>query len=108
MKKQIRNGVFETNSSSTHSLVICTKAQYEKWKNGELVYISDFYPLPKDEHPNQKFFTPDEAKNFIDKGLDEYYVNTFDDWPRDYEESKHEYTTESGDELVIRAYYGHD
>ena len=39
MKKiQIRPGVFETNSSSTHSLVICTKEQYEKWKNGDLLW----------------------------------------------------------------------
>ena len=36
--KQIRIGVFETNSSSTHALVICTDEELEQWKKGELVY----------------------------------------------------------------------
>lgn len=38
MKKQIRRGVFETNSSSVHSLTMCTSSDYDKWKNGELVW----------------------------------------------------------------------
>lgn len=41
MKKIVREGVFESNSSSTHSLCICTKDEFEKWKNGELVYDYD-------------------------------------------------------------------
>lgn len=40
MKRQIRRGVFETNSSSTHSLTICTQDEFEAWKNGELLYNS--------------------------------------------------------------------
>ena len=39
--KIIRNGVFETNSSSTHSITMCMKSDYEKWKNGELYYFED-------------------------------------------------------------------
>lgn len=27
--KQVRRGVFETNSSSTHSITICTEDEYE-------------------------------------------------------------------------------
>ena len=38
MKETIRSSVFETNSSSTHSLSICSKEEYDKWKNGETVY----------------------------------------------------------------------
>lgn len=38
MKRRIRCGVFETNSSSTHSICICTKEDYDKWKNGEMLY----------------------------------------------------------------------
>ena len=38
MKIQIRTGLFETNSSSVHSLVMVSGNDYEKWKNGELVY----------------------------------------------------------------------
>ncbi|WP_313584682.1 hypothetical protein [Lacrimispora sp.] len=30
MKRQIRRGVFETNSSSTHSLTMCSEEEFEK------------------------------------------------------------------------------
>ena len=32
--KQIRRGVFETNSSSVHSLTICPEEQFDLWKTG--------------------------------------------------------------------------
>ena len=35
----IRKGTFETNSSSTHSLTMCTKEEYDKWIIGELFYF---------------------------------------------------------------------
>lgn len=28
---QVRQGVFETNSSSTHTLTICSKDDYDSW-----------------------------------------------------------------------------
>lgn len=37
----IREGSFETNSSSTHCIVVVEDSQLEKWKNGELFYIAD-------------------------------------------------------------------
>lgn len=30
MKRQIRLGVYETNSSSTHSLTICSEEEFEQ------------------------------------------------------------------------------
>ena len=36
MKVKIRKGVFETNSSSEHSLSIVKKSNYDQWKNGTL------------------------------------------------------------------------
>lgn len=36
--KTIRQGTFETNSSSTHSLTMCSGSEFDKWKNGELFY----------------------------------------------------------------------
>lgn len=38
MKKQIRRGVFETNSSSVHSLTMCSNEEYDKWKKGEVLF----------------------------------------------------------------------
>ena len=34
--RTIRRNVFETNSSSTHSMVIGTKEQFETWEDGGL------------------------------------------------------------------------
>ena len=42
MKRQIRRGVFETNSSSTHSITMCSNKEYEKW---EKVYGDDLVIL---------------------------------------------------------------
>ena len=36
MKIQIRKGVFETNSSSEHSISIVKKSNFDQWKNGTL------------------------------------------------------------------------
>ena len=36
--RQIRKNVFETNSSSTHSITMCMKSDYDKWVSGELVW----------------------------------------------------------------------
>ena len=36
--RQVRIGTFETNSSSTHTLVIVSKEEYEKFKKGELLF----------------------------------------------------------------------
>jgi hypothetical protein len=33
----IRRGVFETNSSSTHSITMCSIEEYEKWESGEVL-----------------------------------------------------------------------
>lgn len=40
MKVQIRGSVFETNSSSTHSLVITSTDDWNKFNDGEYVYES--------------------------------------------------------------------
>ena len=41
MKTSIRLGIFETNSSSTHSCVICKKSVFEDWKKGYYIYYGD-------------------------------------------------------------------
>ena len=58
--KIIRNGVFETNSSSTHSITMCTKSDYEKWKNGELYYF---------EGSETGFVTKEERDKIIRKNI---------------------------------------
>ena len=43
MKRQIRCGVFETNSSSVHSLTMCMESDYNRWSRENLfLYKGDF------------------------------------------------------------------
>ena len=51
---QIRRNVFETNSSSTHSLTMCTKSDYIEFSRGTK-YLVDWYSAPK------KFMTFEEV-----------------------------------------------
>lgn len=36
--RQIRRNVFETNSSSTHSITMCSQSQFDDWKAGKLLF----------------------------------------------------------------------
>lgn len=36
--KQIRRNIFETNSSSAHSLTMCTQVDWLNWERGSLVF----------------------------------------------------------------------
>ena len=62
--KQIRNQVFETNSSSTHAFCICTLKDYDAWKRGECVF---------DRHKNTgKYILPKQQAI-------KYLLNIYDD-----------------------------
>lgn len=108
MTKQIRMGVFETNSSSTHSMVICTKEEYEKWKNGEYVYVSETYGLAEEDKPTTDFITAEQAEILLKKGAEDYYFKSFNKWEKDLEQDVNTYTTKNGEELVIRCAHGYN
>lgn len=116
--KSIRIGVFETNSSSTHSLTICSKAEFEAWQNGDVLFSID----------SEKFMTMEEIKaewekdtaDSKEKGysysetLEEYMeeqriveCGEYDD-AVDQETFEQRYKTVSGDEIVAFGYYGSD
>ena len=38
MKVKVRKGVFETNSSSTHSLTMCLGTDFDEWKKGNMAF----------------------------------------------------------------------
>lgn len=100
---QIRQGVFETNSSSTHSICICTQDEFNKFKNGEMVYNNWDEELVTEEEfekmckSNDYIVDYKDKKNFDDffyKGYLETYIEKF--------------TSPSGDEMVAFGEYGHD
>lgn len=57
--KKIRFGVFETNSSSTHSICMCTAEEYEKFKKGEMFYNDNSF------NGEKKLMTPEEKDKYI-------------------------------------------
>ena len=62
---QIRQGVFETNSSSTHSITIASESDFDKWKNGD-VYLNDGWWSSSDgSNKDKTFLTKDEAINLL-------------------------------------------
>lgn len=107
MIRQIRMGVFETNSSSTHSLVVCTREEFNKWKSGELLYDGDFV-TPEQVLAEVQKDSPNITKFEDIDDLRDYDVYTFNSWGKDYEEEINTYTTKGGEELVIRSYFGYD
>lgn len=58
---QIRQNVFETNSSSTHSITICSSDEYHKWVDGDFLFAGNCYLTDK------KFVTIDEAIDIVRK-----------------------------------------
>jgi hypothetical protein len=114
MLTQTRQGVFETNSSSTHSITICMAEDYEKFKKGELLInyntlitreeaIEKFKSNPR--YVDEDFSTEDLVKEFLFEHdyltMDEYYDRN------EHETYTNHYTTPSGEKIVVFGYYGY-
>lgn len=116
---KIRKGLFETNSSSTHSLTMCTKEDYGKWEKGEVYFCTDgkFYTKEEviDELCKDKYYKQDREnlESLSDKDFDEHVKDfdyyTYDNYNDEYlEEFYEEYTTKSGETVVAFGKYGWD
>lgn len=105
MKINIRQGVFETNSSSMHSLCICSADDYDKWKNGELLYDLYNEALIEDSDEIQQ-----ERKECKEKGYANGYMNynEYSDYTSYLEVYEEFYKSKSGDDIVAFGYYGYN
>ena len=112
MKKQIRRGAFETNSSSTHTITICTEEEFNKWKRGDLLFnrydhiftenkevpeeemqelMQDYYDsIKNDYYKDYKDLSSEELEKIRSKVLSEYVneddddtFETYDQWYND-------------------------
>lgn len=83
--KQIRSGVFETNSSSTHSLTICTAEEFEKWKSGELLF--DRYDECLTERKSIIDVNIEEAKDYYNSTKGQYWK----DWDQLSDKERDQY-----------------
>ena len=137
MKEQVRRGVFETNSSSTHSITMCLESEYDKWLNGETFLRTiesefGYYDLDELKRPRKgKFYTKEQViqflklKGYSEEELDfdskeemedffyEKYFVSVDQYNENkvkgyYEEFEEKYTLGSGENIVAFGYYGYN
>lgn len=123
MKFTIRAATFETNSSSTHSLVFCTPEQYRNFQDGELLYVK----YPYGELQEKSFATEQEVREAIKQRIangeennneteDQIFIRLvnwgdicrhcdFGDYLEFFMET---WTTPGGEEIVVFGEYGHD
>lgn len=122
MKRQIRSSVFETNSSSTHSLTMMMKSDYERWYRDKLYLCTKSYGWDFNKPIVNNLYTKDETMEFAKnhkwyKDKDEIDNEMLRDigfisW--DYEGSEYlegfykEFTTPSGETIVAFGEYGYD
>lgn len=135
MKKQIRRGVYETNSSSTHSLTMCSEEEFEQWEKGEVlfdVWGSEKFVKAFDLSDNDKKYAAQDYENqknefskdwseLSESAKEKYYLkyaqknNIIDEDAKTYEEYMEDsyletfinrYTSKSGDRIVAFGKYG--
>ena len=129
--RQVRRGVFETNSSSVHTLTICLKEDYDKWIKGE-VYLNNFCGDSNSPYIDKEFVTRDEAlhiilksnwvpddfpdnedwnkeeiQSYIDEILEDVFIK-FDNYGNDFEWFEKEYKTPLNEDVIVFGYYGYD
>lgn len=138
MKKIVRGCVFETNSSMTHSCIIMSEEQANKWMNGDGYYCTikwynPFRDLPESSRPKhgqfytlkevlefykklgydiKSYFTGDEEESlelFMKEVVEDDFI-TYEQWMNDeYLECDQEtYTTPGGENIVVYCKYGRD
>lgn len=136
MKRQIRRGVYETNSSSTHSLTMCSEEEFEQWKNGELLFYKwgsepfvkanslsdDDKKYAAQDYENNKDEFSKDWSDLSESAKEKYYTkyakenNIVDEDAKTYEEWQYSsletfvdrYTSKSGDKIVAFGEYGYD
>lgn len=137
MIRNIRKGVFETNSSSTHSLTMCSKEEFEAWQRGEVLFqkygkenfisvtklsehdkkmAEEYYEENKDDfQKNWKDLSDDAKQKYYTKYAKEN--NFIDEDAKTYDQYMHDgdletfvqtYTSKSGDKIVAFGEYGYD
>ena len=86
--RQIRQNTFETNSSSTHSLVLCTEDEFNDWVAGKTLlntYTHTFVNYPE---PSTRDY--EEAKADYASGMTKYMKS----WDNLTVEERKEYTVD--------------
>lgn len=114
MKTFIRYNTFETNSSSTHSCIICSEDTFAKWKAGQLYvyrYGDSFFTREEIEEEYKRSHPDfDESDETMAEEMNEYiYDNycTYSQWGDDYETDVNRAEVD-GTKIVVACYYGYN
>ena len=128
MTISIRRGVFETNSSSTHSITMCMKVDYDEWQKGDLYLnkggVWSSFSANKDKLfvtkedvieilTNHKYPPSVDLRALCDSAFADYLdeeecFKLYSDYGNDYETFEDTFTTPNGDTVVAFGYYGVD
>lgn len=102
MKKTVRFGMFETNSSSTHCMTMCSQEEYDSWKNGDIIYDRDYDRFvdiaemdKDDEEADWRYLTYDDVFDWRNGKIS---METFEA----------AYTTSKGETVVAFGWYGYE
>lgn len=128
MKYNIRTSIFETNSSSVHSITMCMKDDYTKWCNGELLMRDgQFLEKEKAKLKNAKDLvkyegcSDDEIDRYLKDeigladlvnvlSISELWHSTEEDYDsiqnRGYEDFAESFTTPNGESVIAFGYFG--
>ena len=109
---QIRQGVFETNSSSTHAISVCSKADWDMLQRGEAMIDYNLHILPKAEAIAKN----EELRKYAEKhgwDPDDYVMEDgYMTWDELYDGSEYEFYTKhstvGGVDVVAFGYYGYN
>lgn len=110
---QIRKNVFETNSSSTHSLVMAVASDFDKWKSGEMYYCEWVYGDLRATFESGKFYPIAEVDAYFAAKNEERDTECFVTYEEfcgsEYlEVADYTYTTPGGETIKAIARYGYD
>lgn len=99
---QVRNNIFETNSSSVHTLTLCSQEDFNKWKQGELIW----------DYGDEELVEPDsiEKDEFYDEEDYLTYEDFFDgyNYHVEYMETYVQHKNVDGKDVVAFGYFGYD
>lgn len=131
---KVRKNVFETNSSSTHSLIMCSKDEYEQLENGDAL-IKDHSSVVNRSNKLEEIISKYDLKEYEkyceENGLNAKDVNTIFDKIEELNENevidtydlcplntfldneyledfRSSYTTKNGEEIIAFGLYGYN
>lgn len=121
---QIRREVFETNSSSTHSITMCSESEFRRWQRGEVYFNNSYLSsledagmwLTKDEAikavMNYKYYDGEldglDGNEIGECLADEFQIYSYLNYGSYLEYYEEHYTSAHGDNIVAFGEYGMD